>query len=140
MSKDDRDFETLAEAFPECDPGVEPLGARILLQLKSVKKASKGGILLVKETRDTENAQSMIAKVIKVGPLAFKNRESGDTWREGVWIVEGDYCRVPRWSGDRFVVPHPNDPDDEISFQVMNDFELFAKVNADKVLSMRQYV
>ena len=136
----DRDFETLEEAFPVCDAGVTPLGARILLQLKSIKKASKGGILLVKETRDTESAQSMIAKVIAVGPLAFMNRETAEAWKEGKWVEVGDYCRVPRWSGDRFSVPHPTDDQDEISFQVMNDFELFAKVDPDKVLSMRQFV
>ncbi len=139
MSKD-RDFETLEEAFPACDAGVIPLGARILLQLKSIKKASKGGILLVKETRETESAQSMIAKVIAVGPLAFMNRETAEPWKEGQWVSVGDYCRVPRWSGDRFNVPHPVDDQDEISFQVMNDFELFAKVDSDKVLSMRQFV
>jgi co-chaperonin GroES (HSP10) len=139
MSKD-RDFESLEEAVPACDSGVIPLGARILLQLKSVKKASKGGILLVKETRETESAQSMIAKVIAVGPLAFKNRETAAEWSEGVWCKEGDYCRVPRWSGDRFVVPHPTDSEDEISFQVMNDFELFARVDPEKVLNMRQFV
>lgn len=135
-----QDFATLDEAFPAVDSGVTPLGARILLQLKSVKKASKGGILLVKETRETENAQSMIAKVIAVGPLAFQNRESGETWKEGVWVSVGDYCRVPRWSGDRFVVPHPTDAEEEVSFQVMNDFELFAKVNPNNVLDMRQFV
>lgn len=136
----DRDFETLEEAFPACDAGVTPLGARILLQLKSIKKASKGGILLVKETRETESAQSMIAKVIAVGPLAFMNRETAEAWKEGKWVEVGDYCRVPRWSGDRFTVPHPTDDQDEISFQVMNDFELFAKVVPEKVLTMRQFV
>lgn len=136
----ERDFETLEEAFPECVSGVVPLGARILLQLKSIKKASKGGILLVKETRETESAQSMIAKVIAIGPLAFLNRETAEAWKEGAWVAVGDYCRVPRWSGDRFSVPHPTDDQDEVSFQVMNDFELFAKVDPDCVLSMRQFV
>ena len=42
-----KDFETLDEAFPQCVHGITPLGARVLLQLKSVKKASKGGIILI---------------------------------------------------------------------------------------------
>jgi len=134
------DFETLGDAFPEVNPGVTPLGARVLFQLKSVKKASRGGIIFVEETRATEQAQSLIAKVISVGPLAFHNRDSGEAWKEGVWVKPGDYCRVPRWSGDRFQVPNPLDEKDDISFQIMNDFEIFCSVDPDKVLSMKQFV
>lgn len=133
----DRDFETLEEAFPAIDPGVKPLGARILIQLKSVKKASKGGIILVDETRETERVQSMIGKVIAIGPLAFKNRETATDWPEGTWCEVGDYVRVPRWSGDRFTVPVG---DDEINFSVLNDFELWATVNPEKVLAMRAFI
>jgi co-chaperonin GroES (HSP10) len=135
-----KDFETLDEAFPACDPGITPLGARVLLQLKSVKKASKGGIILVDETRETERVQSMVAKVLALGPIAFKNRDTLSEWGEGLWCAVGDYVRVPRWSGDRFTIPNPNDPDDEISIQVLNDFELWAKVEPSKVLQMRQFV
>lgn len=135
-----KDFETLDEAFPQCDPGITPLGARVLLQLKSVKKASKGGIILVDETRETERVQSMVAKVLALGPIAFKNRDTLAAWGEGLWCSVGDYVRVPRWSGDRFTIPNPNDPDDEISIQVLNDFELWAKVEPSKVLQMRQFV
>jgi co-chaperonin GroES (HSP10) len=135
-----KDFETLDEAFPTCDTGITPLGARVLLQLKSVKKASKGGIILVDETRESERVQSMVAKVLALGPIAFKNRDTLSEWGEGLWCSVGDYVRVPRWSGDRFTVPNPNDPDDQISIQVLNDFELWAKVDPDKVLTMRQFV
>jgi co-chaperonin GroES (HSP10) len=135
-----KDFETLDEAFPPCDTGITPLGARVLLQLKSVKKASKGGIILVDETRETERVQSMVAKVLALGPIAFKNRDTLSEWGEGLWCSVGDYVRVPRWSGDRFTIPNPNDPDDEISIQVLNDFELWAKVDSSKVLNMRQFV
>jgi co-chaperonin GroES (HSP10) len=132
------DFKTLSEAFPEVDPGVKPLGARILIQLKSVKKASSGGILLIEETRETERVQSMIGKVISMGPLCFKNRETATEWPEGTWCEVGDYVRVPRWSGDRFTVP--TEDGDEINFSVLNDFELWATVNPDKVLSMKAFV
>jgi co-chaperonin GroES (HSP10) len=135
-----KDFETLDEAFPLCDPGITPLGARVLLQLKSVKRASKGGIILVDETRESERVQSMVAKVLALGPIAFKNRDTLTEWGEGLWCSVGDYVRVPRWSGDRFTIPNPNDQDDEISIQVLNDFELWAKVEPAKVLQMRQFV
>jgi co-chaperonin GroES (HSP10) len=134
------DFKTLDEAFPVADSGVIPLGARILLQLKSIKKASSGGIILVEETRETERAQSMIGKVLALGPIAFKNRDTLSEWGEGIWCSVGDYVRVPRWSGDRFTVPNPNDAEDQVSLQILNDFELWAKVDPDQVLTMRQFV
>ena len=112
----------------------------MLLQLKSVKRASKGGIILVDETRESERVQSMVAKVLALGPIAFKNRDTLTEWGEGLWCSVGDYVRVPRWSGDRFTIPNPNDQDDEISIQVLNDFELWAKVEPAKVLQMRQFV
>jgi len=134
------DFKTLDEAFPECDPGVIPLGARILLQLKGVKKASSGGILLIEETRETERVQSMLGKIIGLGPLCFKNRDTAQEWPEGTWCSVGDFVRVPRWSGDRFSIPHPTEKDEEINFVVMNDFEVWCRVNPEKVLSMRAFV
>jgi co-chaperonin GroES (HSP10) len=135
-----RDFESLEEAFPAVDFGVKPLGSRLLIQLKAVKKASKGGIILVDETRETEKVQSLIGKVIAMGPLAFKSRDSATEWPEGAWCKVGDYVRIPRWSGDRFSIPHPTEPDEEISGQVLNDFECWATIDPDKVLTFRAFV
>jgi co-chaperonin GroES (HSP10) len=135
-----KDFETLDEAFPLTDFGIIPLGARILVQLKSVKHASSGGIILVEETRETEKVQSMVGKVIAMGPLAFKNRDTAAEWPEGTWCKAGDYIRVPRWSGDRFTVPHPTDENEEVSGQILNDFEIWGLVLPEKVLTIKAFV
>ena len=46
--------QTLDEAFPQVDPMIKPLGARILVQLRAVKeKMSSAGILLPEETKET---------------------------------------------------------------------------------------
>ena len=67
----------LAWAFPSVDPGAKPLGGRILVQLRrSKKKATSAGIILVEETKETEKWQNMVAKVIEIGPLAFKHRDT----------------------------------------------------------------
>ena len=67
------------DAFPAVDPGAKPLGARVLVQLRRTKKATSAGIILVEETRETEKWNNMVAKVIEIGPLAFKKRDTMET-------------------------------------------------------------
>jgi co-chaperonin GroES (HSP10) len=96
------------EAFPLVDPGARPLGARVLVQLRRTKKTvTASGIVLVEETRETEKWQNMVGKVLMLGPLAFRKRDSMEPWVEGVWVKEGDFVRVPKWGGDRWEVPMP---------------------------------
>ena len=138
--------ETLEEAFPTVETGVEPLGSRVLIQLRAVKKRAKSGIIFVEETKETEKHQNMIGKVIAIGPIAFKNRDTMQDWPEGVWCKAGDYVRVPRWSGDRFEVELPRKEEDDripaemVSFTIMNDHELWCRVKPDMVLKMKAFV
>jgi len=132
--------QDLQDAFPQVECGIEPLGSRMLVQLLQVRTKSRGGILLVDETKDTERVQTMIGKVIAVGPLAFKNRDTGEDWTEGVWLKPGDYLRTPRFSGDRFTVPHPTEENEHVQFQILNDFEAWGRVKPEYVLSIKQFV
>ena len=131
----------LAWAFPSVDPGAKPLGARILVQLRRTKrKATSAGIILVEETKETEKWNNMVAKVIEIGPLAFKKRDSMDPWPEGSWCEPGDYIRVPKWGGDRWEVPVPNEKDEDPAlFMVLNDHEVIAKLTGDP-LAMKAFI
>ena len=120
----------LREAFPVVDPGAIPLGARVLVQLRKAKKRmTESGIILPEETRDTERAQNPVGKVISMGPLAFKKRDTMEPWVEGVWCKEGDYLRVPKWTGDRWLVPHGDD--ENVEFMVLNDHEVIARITGN---------
>jgi len=121
---------TLDEAFPSVDPGVRPLGARILVQIKTTKKTSKGGILLVEDSKETEKWNTQVAKVIQLGPLAFCNRTTGEPWTEGMWAKPGDFVRVPRWGGDRFEVAVEG-AEEPALFVVFNDHEIIAQITCD---------
>lgn len=132
----------LAWAFPSVDPGAKPLGGRILVQLRRTKKkATSAGIILVEETKETEKWQNMVAKVIEIGPLAFKHRDTMQAWPEGSWCSAGDYIRVPKWGGDRWEVKVPGDDDfeDPALFMVLNDHEVIAKLTGDP-LAMRAFL
>ena len=132
----------LAWAFPSVDPGAKPLGGRILVQLRRTKKkATSAGIILVEETKETEKWNNMVAKVLMIGPLAFKNRDTMQGWPEGSWCEVGDYIRVPKWGGDRWEVKVPGEDDleDPALFMVLNDHEVIAKVTGDP-LAMKAFL
>ena len=136
------DSEEMAWAFPEVDPGMEPFGGRVVVQLRRIKKkATKAGIILVEETKENEKWNNMIGKVVAVGPLAFKNRDTMQPWPEGTWAEVGDYVRVPKWGGDRWEIRVPGDDDleDPVLFMTLNDHELIAKVTSNP-LSFKAYV
>jgi co-chaperonin GroES (HSP10) len=129
-------------AFPSVDPGAKPLGGRILVQLRRTKKkATSMGIILVEETKETEKWQNMVARVIEIGPLAFKHRDTMQSWPEGSWCAVGDYIRVPKWGGDRWEVKVPGEDEleDSALFMVLNDHEVIAKLTGDP-LAMRAFL
>ena len=74
--KDEPDLRSELECFPEIDPGVDVAGDRILVQLRREKIASKGGIILVDETRQTLRFNETVAKVRQIGPLAYKSPDT----------------------------------------------------------------
>jgi co-chaperonin GroES (HSP10) len=129
------------DAFPAVDPGATPLGARVLVQLRrSKKRTTNAGIILVEETKDTEKWNNMVAKVIAIGPLAFKQRDTMEPWPEGSWCEVGDYLRVPKWGGDRWEVPVEDQPDEDPAlFMILNDHEIIAKVTGNPLV-MRAFL
>jgi co-chaperonin GroES (HSP10) len=131
----------LAWAFPEIQAGQAPFGGRVIVQLRRIKK-SAGKIILVEETKENEKWNNMIGKVVAIGPLAFKNRDTMTSWPEGSWAQVGDYVRVPRWGGDRwerFVSTEENGDLNPVLFMTINDHELIARVTDDP-LSFKAYV
>jgi len=131
----------LAWAFPDVAPGQAPFGGRVIVQLRRIKK-NVGKIILVEETKENEKWNNMIGRVVAIGPLAFKNRETMSSWPEGSWAQVGDFVRVPRWGGDRWersVVGEENGDLNPVLFMTINDHELIARVTDDP-LSFKAYV
>ena len=124
----------LAWAFPEVNAGQSPFGGRVVVQLLRVKKTAAGSrIILVSETKENEKWQNMIGKVIEIGPLAFKNRDTMASGPEGSWAQVGDFVRVPKWGGDRWerAVPGEDPKESPVLFMTINDHELIARVTDD---------
>ena len=121
---------SMEAAFPPAPVPVEPFGGRVVVQTMRLSGKTAGGIQLVSDTRDTVKWNLQVAKLVAVGPLAFKNRETAQPWPEGVWAKVGDFVRIPRWDGDRVEVK-VKDSDEPIIFITMNDSQLLGRVLGD---------
>lgn len=137
MNKVQFEYSGIDEAFPAVDPGVKPFGSRVLCQIRLAKKKTKGGIILTGDTKDTETWNTQVAKVVAVGDLAFKNRNTQEPWPEGSWATPGDYVRVPKYGGDKWTVKI--DDDQEVIFVILNDLDLIGVVTGDP-LAMKAFV
>lgn len=137
---DQPDQAEMAWAFPEVNPGMEPFGGRVIVQLRRIKKKA-GRIIIVDETKENEKWNNMIGRVVSIGPLAFKNRDTMQPWAEGSWAQVGDFVRVPKWGGDRWEIRVSEEEDNEepVLFMTLNDHELIAKVTSNP-LSFKAYV
>jgi co-chaperonin GroES (HSP10) len=128
-SKDEPDLRSEEECFPEMDPGVEVVGDRVLVQLRREKTTSKGGIILVDETKQTLRFNETVAKVVQVGPLAYKNLDDLTPWLEGPWCKKGDLVRTIKYGGDRFVV-NPDDGGSPVVFITLQAREIISKIKS----------
>jgi len=129
--------DALGEAFPAAEAGIQPFGSRVLVQIRSPKQKTASGIILDTGTKDTEKWNTQVAKVITVGPLAFKNRTSMEPWPEGAWCKEGEYVRVAKYGGDRWEVSLPGG--ETALFVIFNDLDIIGSVIGDP-LSIRAFI
>jgi len=130
-------YDTLDQAFPEVDPGLTPFGSKILVQIRTPMRKSRGGIALPEESRETEQWNTQVAKVIRLGPVAFCNRDTLEEWPEGKWV--GTFVRCPKYGGDRWEVPVPNSGDSSL-FVLFDDLNLGGEIPEDRVLEMVAYL
>ncbi len=114
----------IAVAFPDVDPGFEPFGSRLIVQLRSAKTKTTGGIILTGDTQETEKWNTQIAKIRKMGPVAFHDRNTLKLWPEGEWCKVGDYVRVPKYLQDRWEVERDGY---NVLFMIVNDLDILAK-------------
>ena len=78
-----RKEEYVKKHFPEVNPGAKPTGPKVMIQLRTVPKKI-GSIVLVEETKDFNQGNTQVARVVRVGQIAFRDRSSGETWKEEI--------------------------------------------------------
>lgn len=137
-----RDRQTMEEAFPNLNPQIEPLGNQVLVQMRCPKRTS-GSILLVDESKDFDASMVRVAKVLALGPCAYKNRETFEYWPEKAWVAEGQFVRVPSFAGiDSWRLPNGShkemraggrevDVPDWVTFVLFNDYDIKGRITGD---------
>ena len=128
-------YDSIEQAFPEVEPGLIPFGSKVLVQKRTPRLYTKGGIIVPVESQETEFWNTQVAKVIALGPQAFKNRTSLEYWPEGAWCQEGTIVRVPKYGGDRWFVDLPGATssrmEDQACFVIYNDLDLIGEITCD---------
>ena len=134
-------------AFPDVDAGCKPFGSRVLVQVRTAKSVTKGGIILSDDNKETEKWNTQIGKVRALGPVAFCNRETLQPWPEGAWAQVGDYVRIPKFNQDRWEVETfcgeksftGQEVPTQILFMFINDLDLIGKIICNP-LDIKAYI
>ena len=106
--------KSLKERLPQ------PTGWRILVMPYQGKATTDGGIVLPDEVVRREQLATVVAYVLKVGPLAYQDPHKFGEFLEP-WCQEGDWVCIGRYSGSRFKI-------DGGEIRVINDDEVIATI------------
>ena len=118
------------KSVDEMFPTIDPEGRRGVGQSRRVVNKTSSGIILSTGTKDEEIYNGQVAKLLLVGPLAFKKRNTGEEWPEGTWAKPGDYVKVPRWGGDRWTVDL-RDGLEPVMLAILSDADLIGAYTGD---------
>ena len=79
----------------------EPSGWRLLVLPFTQKEKTKGRILIAQESLDKLRVATNCGYVLKMGPLAYADREKFTT---GPWCKKGDWVIFARYAGSRLPI------------------------------------
>jgi co-chaperonin GroES (HSP10) len=105
---------SLSERLPQ------PTGWRILVMPYMGKATTDGGVFIPDAVRDREALATVVAYVVKVGPLAYKDpHKFGEN--PVPWCQEGQWICIGRYAGARFKI-------EEGDVRIINDDEVIATI------------
>ncbi len=103
----------------------EPSGWRILVLPFTPKEKTKGGIIIAQESLEKLRIATNCGYVIKLGPLAYHDKEKYPT---GPWCKKGEWVIFARYAGSRL-------PIEGGEVRLLNDDEVLGTIeNPESVL------
>jgi co-chaperonin GroES (HSP10) len=119
VSEDQRVLDPALLDTPLLDRMPDPTGWRVLVMPYQGKTKTAAGLHIPDEVRDREALATVVAYVLKVGPLAY---EDPDKFGVGEpWCKAGDWVCIGRYSGSRFKI-------DGGEVRLINDDEVIATI------------
>ena len=106
--------KSLKERLPQ------PTGWRVLVMPYQGASKTHGGLYIPDEIRDREAVATVVAYVLKLGPLAYKDPDKFGPGPEP-WCKEGQWVCIGRYSGSRFKI-------DGGEVRIINDDEVIATI------------
>jgi|TARA_R100000995_G_scaffold80301_1_gene52003 co-chaperonin GroES (HSP10) len=98
----------------------QPTGWRLLVMPYMGKAVTEGGVHIPDAVVDREALATVVAYVLKVGPLAYKDEAKfGKSYNP--WCQEGDWVCIGRYAGARFKI-------DGGEVRIINDDEVIATI------------
>ncbi len=97
----------------------DPTGWRMLVLPWAGVAKSKGGIHLTKSTMDREALATVIAYVVKMGPLCYNDTEK---FGDRPWCREKQWIMIGRYAGARFKL------EDGQEVRIINDDECIGTI------------
>jgi co-chaperonin GroES (HSP10) len=120
VSKEDRVLDpnlvdkSLKERLPQ------PTGWRLLVMPYQGKAKTDSGIIIPNEAREREALATVVAYVLKLGPLAYQDpNKFGDN--AAPWCEEGQWVCIGRYAGSRFKIEGGE-------VRIINDDEVIATI------------
>ena len=102
-----------------------PTGWRILILPYRPPKTTKSGILFSDKTLDETQIQTVAGYVLKMGPLAYADKEK---FPDGAWCQEKQWVIFARYAGSRFKIEGGE-------VRLLNDDEVLATIkNPEDIL------
>ena len=139
----------ISDYFPDVVVPIDPCQDWAIVQMKKSDGGEKtrGGVYLPtvksEDEKNQEEWHECMAKVIAIGPVFQRNRETLDLWPEcigGRGIKVGDIVRIPEFVSGRFTVMTPSG--DEIRCIFVRDTQIMGRAldAMDTIDRVKSYV
>jgi len=102
------------------DPGITPLGDRVLVRIIKVEERTKGGIILPEEYRDKKEMAQLEAVLVENGETADLKLD--------FWPAPGAHVLITKYAGT--ICPKRGDEDEE--YRVVNADDIIAVIEKEE--------
>ena len=80
------------------------LNWKVLVQPHQVKMKTKGGLYLASQSKDNEEYMTAHGRILALGDLAYKDRDTGQSWRMTTVPKEGDRVTYGKYAGQKVTI------------------------------------
>ena len=94
-----------------------PLNWKVLIQPHQVQMKTKGGLHLPSVSKANEEYLTAHGRVVSMGELAFRDRDTGEKWKMSTTPVVGNRVTYGKYAGQKVTV-------NGVRFLLLNDDEL----------------